>query len=117
MNINKLSSHINGEINETNAAKGGQEASDSAQGKSDGKVVDKVSIENYNSNNEKLFAKLELEKLNHGSSERLKDMKAKINEYKEAKKVSAEAAQQTEIGQKLNDPDVWGKIADDILGS
>jgi hypothetical protein len=42
-------------------------------------------------------------------------MMAKINEYQAAKEISPEAAGDTEIGQMLNNPDVWGEIANKMM--
>ncbi len=75
-----------------------------------------MSLENFSSRkNEQLFAKIELEKLNQSSFNRLKDYKAKISEYERAKNESPEAAKNTEIGKMINDPEVWGNIARNIL--
>lgn len=109
MDIKKLSNHINGNLNK---AEMGQKPSEPASQKSPEDFVDKVSIENFNfRNNDQLFAKLELSKLNQESANRLKDLKSQISEYQQAKESSAEAARETEIGQKINDPEVWDEIA------
>ena len=113
MDIKKLSNHINGNLNK---AEMGQKPSEPASQKSPEEFVDKVSIENFDfRNNDQLFAKLELSKLNQESANRLKDMKAKISEYQQAKETSPEAAENTEIGQQINSPDVWEEIAQNML--
>ncbi|MFO7846564.1 MAG: hypothetical protein R6V27_08380 [Balneolaceae bacterium] len=79
-------------------------------------VSDKVSLGDYKTpRGEELFAKIELEKLNQDSFNDLKTMKSKINEYHAAGEISPEAAAETELGQLLNNPDVWGEIANKIL--
>ena len=117
MDIKNISNQLSTQLNGSDSANGNRLASDISISKSDSAISDRVSIENYGSNKgEELFAKIEMEKLNQASFDNLKTMKAKINDYQAAKEVSAEAAGQTEIGQKLNDPDVWGEIANKILG-
>ena len=117
MEINKLTNNINGHISGSKAAEGNQEAQKvSSRDKTNG-FSDKVSLDKLPSGkNEDLFAKIELEKLNQSSFGKLKDYKAKIEEYKAAKEISPEAASKTEIGQMINDPEVWGAIADKIQG-
>jgi len=63
-----------------------------------------------------MFAKVEMEELTQSSSVKLEEMKKKISEYQAAKAISGEAANQTEIGMLLNNPDVWDVIANKILG-
>ena len=117
MDINNISNNLSSQLNGTNSAKGNGSASEVSISKPDDSISDRVSINNYGSNKgEELFAKIEMEKLNQSSFDNLKSMKAKISEYQAAKEVSDDAAGQTEIGQKLNDPDVWGEIADKIIG-
>jgi len=74
----------------------------------------KYTVANLNKSDE-LFAKKEIEKLTESSSGNLKKMKAKISEYQAAKLISDEAANNTEIGKLLNDPDVWDVIARKIM--
>lgn len=118
MDINKIENRVSGtNLNKTDAASKGNESAKSAgdDSKPDS-PVDKVSISDYPfRNNEELFAKLELEKLNESSSGRLQEIKAELNEYMEASEVSTEAANETELGQKINDSSVWGDIARKIL--
>lgn len=64
---------------------------------------------------EELFASIELEKLNHESAEKLNRIKENINEYMATKAVSPDAASNTEIGQMLDNPDVWEVIAKKML--
>ena len=116
MDINNISNNIGNQLNNTNSANGSKSASEISISKPNGAISDKVSIESYGSNKgEELFARIEMEKLNQASFDKLKDMKEKIGEYQAAKDVSPEAAGQTEIGQMLNNPDVWGDIANKIL--
>jgi len=117
MDINNISNNLSSQLNGTNSAKGNGSASEVSISKPDDSISDRVSINNYGSNKgEELFAKIEMEKLNQSSFDNLKSMKAKISEYQAAKEVSDDAAGQTEIGQKLNDPDIWGEIANKIIG-
>jgi len=116
MDINNISSKLGTNFNGTDSTNGSRAASEISISKSDSPISDRVSLENYGSNKgEALFAKIEMEKLNQASFDNLKTMKAKINEYQAAKEVSPEAAGQTEIGQMLNNPDVWGEIANKML--
>lgn len=116
MGVNNISNHINGKINGSEPTDGNQKPSEISLSKSKNGVSDMVSIGNFSSGkNEVLFAKLELEKLNQTSFEELKTMKSKISEYQAAKEVSEQAANETEIGKLLNNPDVWGEIASKIL--
>lgn len=116
MDINKLSNQINRKLNGTETPKSGEKASDSTSSKSTTQIADKVSLESFKSrNNEFLFAKLELEKLNESSSERLNDFKTKVIEYRETRKRSPEEAKKTEIGNKINNPSIWQDIAHKIV--
>lgn len=117
MDINNISNNLSTQLNGSNSTNENRPASsDISISKADGAISDRVSIENYGSKKgEELFAKIEMEKLNQTSFDNLKTMKAKINEYQTAKEVSPEAAGQTEIGQMLNNPDVWGEIANKML--
>lgn len=74
----------------------------------------KYTVANLNKSDER-FAKKEIEKLTESSTGKLKNMKAKISEYQAAKLISDEAANNTEIGKLLNDPDVWDVIARKIM--
>lgn len=116
MDINNISNKLSTQLNGSTSANGNSAASEITISKSDDTISDRVSIKNYGSNKgEELFAKIEMEKLNQASFDNLKTMKAKISEYQAAKEVSSEAADKTEIGQLLNDPDVWGEIANKML--
>jgi len=117
MDINKLTNHINGHINGSGGAENSQKASEASTPKQEDSFSDKVSLNKFNNRkSEELFAKIELEKLNQSSFSRLKDLKSKLVEYENAKNDSAEAAQETEIGKMINDPDVWESIAKNIVG-
>lgn len=116
MDINNISNKLSTQLNGTGSANGNSPASEISISKSDRSISDRVSLENYGSSKgEELFAKIEMEKLNQASFDKLKTMKAKINEYQAAKEVSPDAAGETEIGQMLNNPDVWGEIANKML--
>ena len=116
MDINNISNQLSTQLNGSDSLNGNRPTSDISISKSDSPISDRVSIENYGSNKgEELFAKIEMEKLNQASFDNLKSMKAKVNEYQAAKEVSPEAAGETEIGQMLNNPDVWGEIANKML--
>ena len=113
MDIKKLNNNINAQLNGTGAAGHSAKASEAANNKAARPTTDKVSLGDYRfSKNEKLFAKIELEKLNQSSFGKLKEYKAKLQEYQEAKEVSPEKAGATEIGKMLNDPEIWSQIAD-----
>lgn len=117
MDINKISSHINGKVNGTDSSAGtGKTTADSLKASSNS-VSDKVSLNGYTADkSEAIFARIELEKLNSASFSKLKEMNSKIEEYEAAKKVSPEAAAETEIGKMINDPDVFQSIAEKIIG-
>lgn len=116
MELNNISSHIKSQLTEAGAADSGEKLNAVSAKRNSSEVADKVSIDGYSfkSNVEK-FAKMELEKLNQTSFEKLKLMKAKLVEFENAKALSPEKAAETEIGQLLNNPDVWGIIADRML--
>ncbi|CAN5364412.1 hypothetical protein BH23BAC3_BH23BAC3_14080 [soil metagenome] len=109
MNKNKSNSeHTDPENTKGGIADNGQPASNEASGK--------FASGNYSVKMEDLqFAKTEMEKLTQSSSVKLGKMKTRISEYQAAKAISNEAASQTEIGKLLNNPDVWGVIANKIL--
>jgi hypothetical protein len=81
-------------------------------GSSQGKEEDKLSLSSYTfRQNELLFAKTEYQKQSQTSFEKLREMKAQLDEYQAASRVSREDAAETAIGRKLSDPSVWEKIA------
>jgi len=118
MDINNISNQVSKNLNGAESADNSSlpsnnKANTSGPSNSDS---DKVSSGNYHPDmSEHLFARNELEKLNQTSFEKLKTMKTKITEYQAAKEVSEEAAKETEIGKLLNNPEVWGEIANKIL--
>lgn len=116
MEINKINNHISGRLNETDASEHNREAAKVSNSNKAESLKDTVSLENYSAKkSEELFAKIELEKHNQDSFDKLKSYKNKIQAYQAAKAESPEAAAQTEIGEMLNNPDMWGKIADAIV--
>ena len=116
MEINKLTSNLSNQVNGSKPEAVGETGTVSKSDKASPDFSDKVSISKNGSNkSEELFAKIEMEKLNQSSFEKLKGMKAKLQAFEQAKGISDEAANKTEIGKKLNDPEVWGKIAENIL--
>jgi hypothetical protein len=117
MEINKLTNHIQGQVNgANNGTDGVQQTSRVNSTDKSTNSQDQVSINSFGAKkNDELFAKIELEKLNQTSFGKLKDMKAKIQAFEAAKNESPEAAAQTEIGKMLNDPGVWDKIAQNIV--
>lgn len=116
MDINNISNNLSSKLNGSDSANGNRPASDISISKTGDSISDRVTIVNYSSNKgEELFAKIEMEKLNQSSFDNLKTMKAKISEYQAAKEISPEAAVETEIGQMLNNPDVWEEIANKML--
>lgn len=116
MDINKLNNISGNNVNKTNETSKG-EASQKVSSKSSADTpTDKVSLDDYQfRNNDQLFAKLELEKLNESSSQQFKEMKAQVSEYLEASQNPDADPQQTTMGQKINNPSVWGDIASKIL--
>ncbi len=117
MDINKISNQLNNKLGETKETDKGQKSREVSADKSEKNYSDKVSIESRSMDrNDRIFAKIELEKLNQSSFDKLKETKTKITEYQQAKNVSEEKANQTEIGKMLNDDGVWEKIAEKIVG-
>ncbi|HBX67437.1 MAG TPA: hypothetical protein DEG32_15240, partial [Balneolaceae bacterium] len=103
-------------VRNTDASESSQSASKISRADESNSFTDKVSLENSGAKkSEQLFAQIELEKLNQSSFGKLKAYKAKLQEYEAAKNESPEAAANTEIGKMLNDSDVWGKIAENII--
>ena len=116
MDINKLNNINNKNVNKTNGTSEGGASQKASSKSSINTTEDKVSIDDYKfRNNDKLFAEIELEKLNESSSRQFKEMKSQVSEFLKASEQSPEAAQETEMGQKINDPEVWGDIANKIL--
>lgn len=116
MDINKISSHLNEKINSSDGAEKNHKTSDHSVNKSENNFSDKVSLDRFsNQKSVELFAKIELEKLNQGSFDKLKAMKAKISEFEAAQDVSQKDADETEIGKMLNDPGIWEEIANKII--
>lgn len=118
MDIKKPDNNISNRFTKTEGTTNGEKSSSvsSPSGDSGQNLTDKVSLSEYEfRNNDRLFAKLELEKLNVSSAQDLGAMKAKITEYKAALAESPEKAKETEIGQKISNSDVWGDIANKIL--
>ncbi|MEL7833619.1 hypothetical protein [Fodinibius sp. Rm-B-1B1-1] len=116
MDINKLNNINGNNVNKTNETSKGKESQETSSRSSAETPTDKVSLNDYQfRNNDQLFAKLELEKLNESSSQQFKEMKAQVSEYLEASQNPDADTQQTAMGQKVNDPSVWGDIANKIL--
>lgn len=117
MEINNINNHILGKITSPGQETESVQPTPKVGSTPDSEqTTDKVSINDFGTKkNEEMFARIEMEKLNQSSFGKLKSMKAKIMAYEQASKESPEAAAKTEIGQLLNDPDVWGSIADGIL--
>lgn len=116
MDINKLNNISNNNVNKTNDASKGASSQKTTSTSSADTPTDKVSLGDYKfRNNDQLFAKLELEKLNESSSQQFKEMKAQVSEYLQASQDPNTNTQNTEMGQKLNDPSVWSDIAHKIL--
>lgn len=115
MNINKLSTkNLKGDLDKTASSSKSSSLPDAPKG---GGNADKVSIKNIGlSKNESLFAKIELEKLNQSSFERLNQLKEELATYRKAKEETTGDAQKTSFGKKLNDPEIWADIAQSIIG-
>lgn len=114
MDIKNLSNHSNGKLNGVDAS---EQSRSSSRPSSDKPTTwpDKVSLEQYPfRNNEELFAKSELNKVNQASFEKLKVIQARLSEYAAAKQESDQAAERTELGKMLNNPAVWEKIAQQL---
>lgn len=118
MDINKIGSHLSSHLSEAKSTDPGEKSSvASAANKADSVFSDRVSLKQESKlNNERIFAKIELAKLEESSFEKLKAMKSKINEFEAASKESPDAAAQTDIGKMINDPAVFEEIAKKILG-
>ena len=116
MEINKLSPQINGQIDGSKAAENAR-ATKQVQGTDDSRgTSDKVSISSSGlKSSDEQFARIELEKANSAAFSKLKEYKARIKEYDEARQISPEAAKETELGKMLNDPAVWEKMAENMF--
>ena len=115
MEINKLSTSLNGAIDGSNASENTRAAARVNDAPSSKDFSDKVSLSNTSGKSDAEFAKVELEKANQASFSKLKEYKARINEYDAARQVSPEAARETELGKMLNDPAVWEKMAENMF--
>jgi len=116
MDINKLNNINNSNIKKSNNTAGSSSSRNNTPGNTAPSSEDKISLGDHTfRNNDELFAKLELRKLNEASSKQFNQIKSQVSEYKEAAKKSSKAASKTELGQKLNDPSVWGDIANKLL--
>lgn len=116
MEINKLSTQLNGQIDGSKTAENARAASNIQDSTDSKKLSDKVSISsNGVQNSDEQFARIELEKANTAAFSKLKEYKARIKEYDEARQVSPEAARETELGKMLNDPAVWEKMAENMF--
>lgn len=116
MDINNISSLIKNHISESKAAASNEKSDAVSAGKGKDAITDKVTIESQRSaKSEEQFARIELDKLNQSSFEKLKSIKAGLVEYEKAKATSPDAAANTEIGKLLNNPEVWGDIANKVL--
>jgi len=110
MNKNKS----NSELSDSENTNGGITSDNGQPAKNE--ASDKFASGNYSVKMEdQQFAKTEMEKLTQSSSVKLEKMKTRISEYQAAKAISDEAAGKTEIGKLLNNPDVWGVIANKML--
>jgi len=116
MDIKKLTT----QLKETQQTRHNQESSAASGAKSVSgnkeAASDRVSLESYQfRKNEVLFARSEYDKQSQNSFDKLKAYKTKVNEYEEAKSTPGSDAGNTEIGKKLNNPEVWEAIARKML--
>ncbi|SRR5690554_1256212 len=117
MNVQNLSNQLHGNLTGADPVDRNVPAGDTGSGHPNRSACsDRLSLEHFPSRNEHLFARIELEKQNHASFERLKSMRSKLSEYHSAREISAEAAAKTEIGKVLDDPDVREEIARKMAG-
>ncbi len=115
MEINKLSTQLSGQIESSKASETGT-TNRIAESKEQNTTSDKVSISSSSiQNSDEQFARIELEKANSAAFSNLKEYKARIKEYDEARQISPEAAKETELGKMLNDPSVWEKMAENMF--
>ena len=115
MEINKLSTQLNEQIDASKSKETGR-LGRVAENKESSKLSDKVSISSSSvQSSDEEFAKIELEKANSAAFTKLKEYKARIKEYDQARQVSSEAAKETELGKMLNDPTVWEKMAENMF--
>lgn len=116
MDINNISSLIKNHISESKEASSNAKSDAVSSGKGKEAISDKVTIgSERTAKSEEQFAKIELDKLNQSSFEKLKSIKASLVEYENAKANSPDAAAKTEIGKLLNNPEVWGDIANKVI--
>jgi len=117
MDIKKTENNPSNKFRKTEHSSKGERSSHLASNKSSSNPLsDRVSISDYTfRDDEHLFAKLQLDKLNESSSKCLGKLKAKVNKYQETLHSSSKEASETELGRKINNPDVWEDIANKIL--
>lgn len=116
MEINRLSTQLNAQIDGSSSTDQSRAASKVSNTDTPKDAAASVSLSsNGVAKSDEQFAKIELEKANQASFSKLKDYKARINEFQAAKDVSDDAAAQTELGKMLNDPAVWQKMAENML--
>lgn len=115
MEINNLSTQLNGQIDGAKANKA--RSAQQVPGKTEtNELGDKVSLSSTGvQSSEEQFARIELDKANSAAFTKLREYKARIQEYDEARQVSPEAARETELGKMLNDPAVWEKMAENMF--
>jgi len=115
MDINNITSSTNGQVNKSISSDESRKTDNQAAPHKNS-YTDKISLNEYSgSKNEEIFAKIELEKLNSSSFNKLKQMKADLNEFEAAKNDAPGKVSKTKIGQMLNNPDVWEEIAGKIV--
>lgn len=116
MDINNISNLIQNHISESKSAASNEKSAAVSAGKGPEAISDKVTIDSQRSaKSEEQFARIELDKLNQSSFEKLRTIKSKLVEFENAKEASPNAAANTDIGKLLNNPEVWGDIANKLM--
>lgn len=120
MEINKLSNQLNNRLQES-----GRAEPDSATGKTgsarrstddSSPVDDRVSVRQLDeSASDQELARTELDKMHRERFEKLQELKAKLQEFQEAKKEVVERILETELGQKVEDPSIMEQIAQQMM--
>lgn len=118
MEINKLTNRHSGSLNgpdSTGRKEGSSELGPSRKG---GSPDDRVSINEYTfGENDRLFARTELQKLNQAGFDRLKSIKEELAEYRITGQFPAGTETAPTIGDLLEDPAVHDAIARKIVSS
>lgn len=115
MDIRNISNYTNNKVNspETSNKEIHQVNPNELKQLEKSRETDKLSVSAINKD-ELSFAKVELEKLNKAAMENISEYRQKIRDYQEVATSQMDKLKNNELHQRLNDPEVWSRIADKI---